>query len=87
MAFAGRLPGATVVAAGLEFGTHPADKVFEALRADNWLHLHGDPETRAGKAIRATMREMFYPAAADWKELVLPRAIQVQEQALKGLSV
>jgi hypothetical protein len=85
MAFVGWLPKATVVTAGLEFGTYPEDRVFEALRADNWLYLHGDPDSRAGRAIRAEMREMFYPAAAEWKGLVLPRALQVQDQALRGL--
>jgi Protein of unknown function (DUF2817) len=86
MAFGRWLPRATVVAAGLEFGTHPEDRVFEALRADNWLYQHGDPGSRAGHAIRAEMREMFYPATPEWKALVLPRAFEVQEQAVRGLS-
>ena len=86
MAFADWLADALVVAVGLEFGTHAEDKVFEAIRADNWLHLHGDLGSRAGHAIKANIREMFYPDSAEWKALVYARGLQVQEQALAGLA-
>lgn len=86
MAFKRWLPGASVVAAGLEFGTYPENRVFEALRAENWLYFHGDRASRAGRAIRAELREMFYPASPTWKEAVLSRAFEVQERALRGLA-
>ncbi|MDP6708814.1 MAG: M14 family metallopeptidase [Alphaproteobacteria bacterium] len=86
MAFVDWLAEASVVAVGLEFGTHAEDKVFEAIRADNWLHCHGDLESRAGHAIKANIREMFYPATDGWKELVYRRGLEVQEQALQGLA-
>ena len=32
-----------------EFGTYDPIRVFWALRADNWLHAHGDPESARGR--------------------------------------
>ena len=86
MAFADWLPETLVVAVGLEFGTHPEDKVFDAIRADNWLHLYGDLNSRAGRAIKADIRDMFYPETDDWMAMVYRRAVQVQVQALAGLA-
>ena len=86
MAFVGWLPDAQVTSTAIEYGTYPEDRVFDAIRADNWLHLHGDLTTPKGRAIKAEMREMFYPAADDWKDMVWERAVQVQRQALRGLA-
>lgn len=55
----------------LEFGTvSPAD-VFKAVRADNWLHLHGDPLGPDAPAIKAEIRRVFYPDEDDWKAQVI----------------
>ena len=86
MAFVGWLSAAEVTSTAIEYGTYPEDRVFDAIRADNWLHLHGDPTTPKGRAIKAEMREMFYPAADDWKDMVWERSVQVQRQALRGLA-
>lgn len=49
----GILPKVVVDAVALECGVLPLDKVSTALRADNWLHIHGDltaPEAAASRS-------------------------------------
>jgi hypothetical protein len=56
-----------------------------ALRADNWLHAHGRPDSRQGRAIKEQIRAAFFPDRDDWKEMVWERALETQRQALEGL--
>ena len=56
------------------------------LRADAWLHRHGDPRSAEADAIRRAIREHFYPPHDDWKQMVLFRSLQVYAQALQGLA-
>jgi hypothetical protein len=79
------LPRAELTAIALEYGTLPSEEVKLALRADNWLHLHGDTATAKGRAIKAQLREAFYQDADDWKEQVWDRAVETQRLALAGL--
>ena len=79
------LPHCEVTAVALEYGTIPTEEVKLALRADNWLHQHGDPAGEKGKAIKQQIRAAFYQDAADWKEAVWERALETQRLALKGL--
>ena len=83
---AAALPDAELTSIALEYGTLPVDEVFLALRADNWLHQHGDPASAKGRAIKAQIREAFYQDADDWKEMVWERGLETQRLALKGLS-
>ncbi len=78
------LPGKRVYAAALEAGTRPVLQVLQALRADNWLHVSGDPQSEKGQEIKAMMREAFCAPEADWKELVLLRTRQILDSALAG---
>jgi hypothetical protein len=80
------LPHAEVSEVTLEYGTRPLAEVLDAVRADNWLHVHGDPASEQGKAIKAQMRATFYPDADDWKRMVWERALDVQRRMAKGLS-
>jgi hypothetical protein len=82
----GALPGTRLTAGGIEYGTHDVRSVLAAIRADNWLWCHGDPHSAQGKAIRANMREMFYPAIPEWKIMVLSRSNDVIRMALAGLA-
>ena len=84
-AFAQNLLHADVTACCLEYGTYATHEVFKALRADNWLHLHGDPLRQDAKEIKAQIRRAFYPDCEDWKELVWARARSVFAQAIDGL--
>ena len=79
------LAPAEVTAIALEYGTRPTEEVKRSLRADNWLHHHGEPESAKGRAIKADIRESFYQDAPDWKEAIWERALETQRLALKGL--
>ncbi|MBI1210998.1 MAG: DUF2817 domain-containing protein [Alphaproteobacteria bacterium] len=80
------LPHAEVTAGGLEFGTYPTLEVFQALRADNWLHTLGDPRGPDARGIKAAIRKAFYPDLDDWKEMVWKRSEQVLSQAVEALA-
>jgi hypothetical protein len=69
-----------------EFGTYDPTRVFWAMRADNWLRHHGDPETPEGRAIRQEILEVFRPADPVWQGRVLDVAARVLEQARNGLA-
>ena len=69
----------------LEFGTRPTSVVLDAVRQDNWLHLHGDLGSAQGKAIKALIRDAFYPDDDAWRTAVLARASSVVAGALQGL--
>lgn len=79
------LPHADVTPVALEYGTQPTEAVFHALRADNWLHHHGDPQGPEAPAIKAEIRDAFYADADDWKTLVWQQAEDVLAATLKGL--
>ena len=61
-------PEAEMTVVALEYGTQPTPLVRLALRADNWLHHHGDLASPQGRAITAQIRAVFYPDAVDWRE-------------------
>jgi len=79
------LPEVDYTAVALEFGTVPVLQVLNALRADNWLHAHGDPKSSLGRQIRQEMRDAFYVDTDAWKTQVFDRASEVIRQALSAL--
>jgi hypothetical protein len=85
-AFPQELPDAEVTAIAIEYGTYPVPDVLGAVRADNWLHHRGDPASPQGKALKADMKERFFPAGDRWREMVWTRADQVIGWALRGLA-
>jgi hypothetical protein len=80
------LPQAEISEITLEYGTVPFLAMVEAVRADNWLHLHGDLASDQGRAIKAQLRATFYPDGDDWKRMIWDRAAEVQRRMAKGLS-
>lgn len=68
-----------------EYGTHPVPRVLAAMRSDNWLHVHGDPEDVTGRAIKAEMLEAFRPASRDWQRTVVNHGVGLVRQALPHL--
>ncbi len=80
------LPGAEVTDIGLEYGTQPQKDVLLSLRADNWLHLHGDLNSAQGRAIKQKIRDAFYQDKDDWKEMILARALDVITRAADNLA-
>jgi hypothetical protein len=80
------LPRADITAITLEYGTAPLKEVLDAVRADNWLHAHGDLRSAQARDIKAQIRGAFYPEKDDWKELVFERSVDVLRRALAGLA-
>ena len=79
------LPGRALTAATAEFGTHDPVRVAQALRADNWLHQHGDLESRQARDIKRELVEVFRPDDRAWEASVLEIGARLIEQALAGL--
>lgn len=79
------LPGCTVTAIALEVGTLPHEEVRLALRADAWLHAHGDLRSPEAKKIKSQIRAAYYGDADDWKGMVAGQSLLACRQALAGL--
>ena len=82
---ASALPEDSLTMVTLEYGTSPVPEVLNSLRADCWLHNHGDLESSQGRAIKAEIRRCFYPDADDWKQSIWDRAIAIERKMIKGL--
>lgn len=80
------LPHARVTGIALEYGTVETAQVLEALRADNWLHAHGDPQSTQGQAIKRQVRDAFYVDTEVWRGMVLGQSLIAVRQALAGLA-
>ncbi len=70
----------------LEYGTLEFREVVNSLRADNWLHQHGDLASTKGREIKRQIRDAFYCDKDDWKEMLVEQGMRAQEQALAGLA-
>ncbi|MFN3523153.1 MAG: M14 family metallopeptidase [Phenylobacterium sp.] len=80
------LSHADVTGIAMEYGTVSPARVLYALRADNWLHAHGDPTGPDAAAIKAQIRDAFYGDRPDWKGMVAGQSLLVTRQALAGLA-
>ncbi len=76
----------TVTFLAQEFGTYDPTRVFQAMRADNWLQHYGDVESENGRAIKAELLEVFRPADPAWQRAVLDGGARVIGQARDGLA-
>jgi hypothetical protein len=70
----------------LEYGTLSLHEVIDAVRVDNWLHHHGVVDSKAGRALKATIRDAFYCDKDDWKDMLFEQGMRAQRGALKGLA-
>ena len=61
----------------MEFGTVDPVTVTQALRADAWLHAHGDPRSAQGDAIRAQVRAAFADDDPAWFDKIAARFDEV----------
>jgi hypothetical protein len=68
-----------------EYGTYDPMRMIRAIRADNWLHAHGDPSDATGRAIRDEILEVFRPASPDWRRRVVETGARLVEQGLARL--
>ncbi|MEM9532592.1 MAG: M14 family metallopeptidase [Pseudomonadota bacterium] len=85
-AWVAQLSHAQVTPIVLEYGTLPLPDVLLALRADNWLHAHGDLNSELGVRIKQQARDAFYQDADDWKQMIWSRGIDTQAIALAHLA-
>jgi hypothetical protein len=72
--------------AALEVGTRPMREVLTALRKDNWLHAHSGINDPQAPAIKAAVRDSFYPDIDEWKEKVWAHAVDVVGAACRALA-
>ena len=71
-----------------EFGTYPVERVIRALRADNWLHMHGPTDLLGdplARQIKAEILEALRPDRAEWRIRILDKGRLLIEQALAAL--
>ena len=80
------IPDVEVTAAALEFGTVDVFSVLQALRADAWLHAHGDPSAPDAADIRAQVRAAFGDDDPAWLERLIVRFDEVAGAALGRLA-
>jgi hypothetical protein len=80
------LKGKDLTFAALEVGTAPLRQVFDALRKDNWLHVHAKAGHRSARAIKREIRAAFYPDTAEWKRRVWRHAEETVMAACAALS-
>jgi hypothetical protein len=80
------LPDVELTAVALEYGTVDSISVVNALRADAWLHAHGDPTGDSAADVRAAVRAAFADDAPEWIETVERRFDEVVDQTFRALA-
>jgi hypothetical protein len=80
------LPDTECTTIAIEYGTLPTSDVLQALRADNWLYLHGDVASPAGQAIKRDVRAAFYGEDSQWKADVWQRGLEIARKTIAGLA-
>lgn len=79
-------PQAKFTGISLEYGTVDSARVLDALRADNWLHAHGDPSGPDAKAIKQQIMDAFYVDTDVWRGMVLGQSLMTVRQTINGLN-
>jgi hypothetical protein len=80
------LSHAVVDAVSLECGVLPLDDVQAALRADNWLHAHGDPTAPEAAATKKLIRDAFHSGSPVWQGMALGQGLAACRAAIGGLA-
>jgi hypothetical protein len=80
------LPHALVDVVALECGIRPINEVALALRADAWLHGHGDPLSPDAKPIKAMIRAAFHSEEPMWQGMVLGQGLAACRAAVGGFA-
>jgi Protein of unknown function (DUF2817) len=80
------LPNAEVTAMALEFGVSPLWTMLNAIRADCWLHTHGDLDSEQARTIKAELKAAFCSIDPIWQGMVLGQSLNICGQALTALS-
>lgn len=69
----------------LEFGTTKRAAILDALRADAWLFMRGEPLSHHGERITKVLAEAFAPADTIWRDAVVAQGRDAVLRALRGL--
>lgn len=80
------LPQVEVTTAALDYSVVDAVSILQALRADVWLHSHGDPTGPEAAAIRQQMREAFTDDDPEWLGEIVAYFDEVSNAAITALS-
>jgi Protein of unknown function (DUF2817) len=80
------LPRAVVDCVALECGVRPVLEVLHAMRADAWLHAHGNPRSEQGKQISESLKGVFHSDDALWQGMALGQGLSACKAALTALS-
>jgi hypothetical protein len=80
------MPHALVDVVALECGIRPINEVALALRADAWLHRHGDPLSAEAKPIKAMVRAAFHSDEPIWQGMALGQGLAACRAALGGIT-
>ncbi len=81
------LPHAVVDAVAMECGIRPINEVALALRADAWLHAHGDLRSPEANSIKSMIRAAFHSDDALWQGMALGQGLAACQAAIAGLSM
>jgi hypothetical protein len=65
-----------------EFGTTSGLRVLGALRAENQAHLYADPASANYRRAKDRLREVFVPAAHEWRDAVLTKSLALIGRAI-----
>ena len=79
------LPHAVVDVVALECGIRPINEVARALRADSWLHAHGDLRSPDAKSIKSMIRTAFHSDDLLWQGMALGQGLAACQASLAGL--
>ena len=79
------VPDVEVTAAALEYGTVDMVTVLQSLRADAWMHAHGDPTGSDAAAIRDQVRAAFLDDDPSWLATIITRFDEVADGAVRAL--
>ena len=80
------LPGKRYTLGLVELRTGEDKTGIDSIRGENWLFHHGDLDSAEGRAIRAEVRERFYPDSAVWRAMVLRQSNALIGETLAGLA-
>jgi hypothetical protein len=83
----GLLAGAVVDTLAMECGIKPVRDVANALRADAWLHAHGDPQSPEAAPIKAMIRDAFHSDDPMWQGMALGQGLAACRAAVAGLNL
>jgi hypothetical protein len=81
------VPHAVVDVIALECGIRPINEVALALRADAWLHAHGNLNSPVAKSIKSRIRAAFHSDDPLWQGMALGQGLAACQAALAGMVI